>query len=57
MPPGEALPDTEIIGGLFTRLRAMYQKDGGAFPDPIVNLSWTYTRPGRSRRRKRSRGR
>lgn len=41
-PPGQALPDTEIIGGLFTRLRAMYQKDGGAFPDPILNLSWPY---------------
>ena len=41
-PPGQALPDTEIIGGLFTRLRAMYQKDGGAFPDPIVNMSWPY---------------
>jgi formate dehydrogenase major subunit len=44
-PPAQALPDTEIIGGIFTRLRAMYQKDGGAFPDPIVNLSWPYRDP------------
>ena len=44
-PPGEAMPDTEIIGNLFVRLRAMYQKDGGAFPDPIVNLSWPYRDP------------
>ena len=41
-PPGEAMADTEIIGNVFTRLRALYQKDGGAFPDPIVNLSWAY---------------
>lgn len=44
-PPGDALPDTEIVGNLFTRLRALYQKEGGAFPDPIVNLSWPYRDP------------
>ncbi len=44
-PPADALPDTEIIGQLFTRLRTMYQKDGGAFPDPIVNMSWPYRDP------------
>lgn len=44
-PPGEAMADTEIIGNLFTRFRAMYQKDGGAFPDPIVNMSWPYRDP------------
>lgn len=41
-PPGEARSDIEIIAGLFTRLRALYQSEGGAFPDPIVNLSWPY---------------
>jgi len=44
-PPGEARTDIEIMSGLFTRLRALYKKDGGAFPDPIVNLSWPYARP------------
>ena len=44
-PPGEAMADTEIIGNLFVRLRALYQKEGGAFPDPIVNLSWPYRDP------------
>jgi formate dehydrogenase major subunit len=43
--PGEALSDTEIIGGLATRLKAMYAKDGGAFPDPIVNMTWAYRNP------------
>jgi formate dehydrogenase major subunit len=44
-PPGEARGDPEIIAGLFTRIRAMYAKDGGAFPDPIVNLTWAYKIP------------
>ena len=44
-PPGEAMADTEIIGNLFTRFRALYQQEGGAFPDPIVNLSWPYRDP------------
>ena len=41
-PPGEARSDLEIMSGLFTRIRAMYQTDGGKYPDPIVKLSWPY---------------
>ena len=41
-PPGEARTDLEIMGELFTRLRALYKSGGGAFPDPIVNLYWPY---------------
>jgi formate dehydrogenase major subunit len=41
-PPGDAMADTEIVGNIYTRLRALYQKEGGAFPDPIVNLTWPY---------------
>jgi formate dehydrogenase major subunit len=41
-PPGEARSDLEIMAGIFTRVRAMYAKDGGAFPDPILNLTWRY---------------
>jgi formate dehydrogenase major subunit len=44
-PPGEARSDLEIMGGLYTRLRALYRTEGGAFPDPIVNLYWPYARP------------
>ncbi len=44
-PPGEAMEDTEIIAGLFTRIRALYAKDGGAFPDAILNLTWDYRIP------------
>jgi len=45
--PGEGRGDIEIVAGLFTRLRALYQAEGGAFPDPIVNLTWAYKIPGR----------
>ena len=44
-PPGEAQHDTWIMGQIFTRLRELYRKEGGAFPDPIVNLSWDYKDP------------
>ena len=44
-PPGEAKVDSEIIAQLFVKLRAMYAKDGGAFPDPILNLDWPYVIP------------
>jgi formate dehydrogenase major subunit len=41
-PPGEARSDLEIMAGIFTRMRSMYAKDGGAFADPILNLTWKY---------------
>ena len=34
-PPGQARSDLEIMSGLFLRMRSMYQKEGGKFPDPI----------------------
>jgi formate dehydrogenase major subunit len=44
-PPGEAKHDTWIMAQIYTRLKAMYQKEGGAVPDPILNLSWNYKDP------------
>jgi formate dehydrogenase-N alpha subunit len=41
-PPGDARGDAEIIAGLFLKLREMYKKEGGAFPEPLLNLSWSY---------------
>ncbi len=40
--PGEARNDIQILSELFLKLRAMYAKDGGAFPDAIQNLHWPY---------------
>jgi formate dehydrogenase major subunit len=44
-PPGDARSDLQIMGELLVRLRGMYRKEGGAYPDPIVNLSWPYAVP------------
>jgi formate dehydrogenase major subunit len=44
-PPFEAKSDLEIMSGLFLRIRAAYQKDGGKVPDPILKLSWPYANP------------
>jgi formate dehydrogenase major subunit len=44
-PPGSSKPDQEIVARLVRAVRALYQKEGGAFPDPILNLSWSYTNP------------
>lgn len=44
-PPGEAKTDIWIMAQLFQRLKALYQKEGGAYPDPILNLHWPYADP------------
>lgn len=44
-PPGEAKSDTEIIAALYLKLKAMYQKDGGAFPDALLGITWPYRIP------------
>jgi formate dehydrogenase major subunit len=41
-PPGDAKEDPEIVAEIFTRIRALYEKEGGIFPDPILNLTWDY---------------
>ena len=44
-PPGSAKVDQEIVARIFLKVRELYQKEGGKFPDPILNLSWPYTTP------------
>src|SRR4029077_20965874 len=41
-PPGIARLDQDIIAQIFLRVRDLYKKEGGKFPDPIQNLSWAY---------------
>src|SRR5258708_14888379 len=43
--PGESRGDIQIIADLQRRLRALYAKEGGAFPDPILNTAWSYANP------------
>ena len=40
--PGESRSDILIMSDLFLRLRDMYGKEGGAFPEPILGLHWPY---------------
>jgi formate dehydrogenase major subunit len=35
----------EIMAGIFLKLQELYRKDGGVFPDPILNLTWRHRRP------------
>jgi formate dehydrogenase major subunit len=44
-PPGEAKSDTWIMAQFYQRLKALYQKEGGANPDPILNLVWNFKDP------------
>jgi formate dehydrogenase major subunit len=45
-PPGEAEPDGDIMYKLFKKVRALYEKDKGALPEPILNLKWDYETNG-----------
>jgi formate dehydrogenase major subunit len=40
-PPGDAIPDGDIILKLMLKLKELYKK-GGKVPDPVLNLKWDY---------------
>jgi len=42
-PPGDARLDQDIVAQIFLRVRDLYKKESGKFPDPILNLTWPYT--------------
>ena len=44
-PPGDARLDQDIVAQIFMRVRDLYRKEGGKFPDPILNLNWAYADP------------
>ncbi len=44
-PPGNCKLDQDILSQIFLKIRELYKKEGGKFPDPILNASWTYTIP------------
>ncbi len=43
---GESRDDNWILGHLYQRLRALYEQEGGALPDPVLGLDWYYADPG-----------
>ena len=44
-PPGKARLDQEILATIFLKVRELYQKEGGKFPDPVLNATFAYTTP------------
>ncbi len=42
-PPGDCRLDQAIVAQIFLKVRELYKKEGGKFPDPILNLAWAYT--------------
>jgi formate dehydrogenase major subunit len=44
-PPGLAKLDQEILATIFLKVRDLYKKESGKFPDPILNVWWPYTDP------------
>jgi formate dehydrogenase major subunit len=40
--PGDCRPDLWIVDRLFREVREAYRDNGGAFPDPILNMNWNY---------------
>jgi formate dehydrogenase major subunit len=44
-PPGDCRLDQDILAQIFLKIRELYKKEGGKFPDPIVHASWSYTLP------------
>ena len=44
-PPGQARLDQEIVAQIFLKVRELYAKEGGKFPDPITHVTWAYSDP------------
>ena len=43
--PGECKYDQEIVARIFLKVRDLYQKEGGKFPEGPLSISWAYTNP------------
>jgi formate dehydrogenase major subunit len=43
--PGECMYDQEIVARIFLRVRDLYQREGGRFPEGPLSVSWAYTNP------------
>jgi formate dehydrogenase major subunit len=45
--PGDAMADGEIMVALWERIRALYDSQGGVFPEPIRNFRWDFLKNAR----------
>ena len=41
-PPGDARDDAWVLNQLVRRLKQRYAAKGGAFPDPVLKVTWDY---------------
>jgi len=46
-PLGESKADGQIVHELYMKVKALYVKEGGKFPDPILKLKWDYAKDGK----------
>jgi formate dehydrogenase major subunit len=44
-PPGKAKADQEILSRIFLAVKDLYKKEGGAFPEQVLNVAWGFTNP------------
>ena len=44
-PPGQAKSDQEIVARIFLAVRDLYKKEGGALPEAVLAVDWSYTNP------------
>ncbi len=44
-PPGQIKSDQEILARIFLAVRDLYKKEGGALPEQVLNVDWSYTNP------------
>jgi formate dehydrogenase major subunit len=43
--PGDCKYDQEIIARIFLKVRELYQKEGGKFPEGPLSAAWSYSNP------------
>jgi formate dehydrogenase major subunit len=43
--PGDCRLDQAIVAQIFLKIRDLYKKEGGKFPDPVLNVTWNYSVP------------
>jgi formate dehydrogenase major subunit len=43
--PGDGRLDQDIVAQIFLKVRELYEREGGRYPEPIVLLRWPYTLP------------
>jgi len=44
-PPGQAKTDQEVLARILLAVRELYQKEGGALPEAVLNVTWNYSTP------------